>query len=190
MFARKGSDRQRHLVFHTLATIGTRLGGMRWINGVEVFAVSFSNPLQPLKEHAPSDIVDRLAHVVAFHHAFDVQILNDNGIIAFVVIQPVNRLCYEVKALAGNLIVLLCEGVSRFPIAFTVFLLPRQLTLQLGKFLFASFIETAVANLFAVRGDNKLFCPNVHTTSRFRDTRHRIRDFANDKAIPATCRLF
>ena len=102
MFAFKGSDRQRHLAFHALATIGTRLGGMRWINGVEVFAVSLSKPLQPFKEDTPRYVIYGLCHASIFGHTFDVKILNDNGIKNFVVIEPVSRLCYEVKTLAGN----------------------------------------------------------------------------------------
>ena len=43
---------------------------------------------------------------------------------------------------------------------------------------------------FAIRGRQKVVCADIHTTSGFRNTSQRIRHFANDKAIPATRRLF
>ena len=165
MFALKGSDRQRHLAFHALATIGAGLGREFGVNGVKMFAISFSNPLQPLKERAPSNIVDRLAHRLVFYHAFDVQILNDNGIVTFVVKEFVSRLCDKVKTLTGNLVVLLCEGILRFPPAFRIRLLTRKRALQVCQLLLSSLIEPPISDLFAVRSYHKGFCADIHTTS-------------------------
>ena len=102
----------------------------------------------------------------------------------------VSRLCYEAKALASNPIMVFRKGIACLPIPLTAFLLSCQLPLECCRFLFLCIPKAWVRNHITIRVGEKLFCPNVHTTSGLRNTGERIRDLANDKAIPAACRLF
>ena len=193
MVAVIGSGSQRHLTLFPLTTIGAGFRGVFRVGSVEVFAVSFGNPLAPAKEHAPRCVGYGLGQsliVFSLEHALDMQILNDNRIIPVVMKQSIGGLGNEVKTLACDNIMLLRESVFRLIVAFTASLPTRHDTLKIGKFLFRTLEKLTITNLFAIRGNDKRLCADIQTDSRHDLALRNVRHFTNDKAIPAPPRLF
>ena len=60
---------------------------------------------------------------------------------------------------------------------------PLKFTLRLA-------VKARIRYLLSIRSREKVLCANVNTDSRLRNTFYRVWHFADDKAIPATCRLF
>ena len=96
----------------------------------------------------------------------------------------------KIKTLTGNNIRLLCQGVLCFIPAFTSIRLARKVSLKFREFAFSRSVKVRVRDLFAIRSRQKIVCPDIHTTSGLGNTFQCVRHFANDKAIPATCRFF
>ena len=157
---------------------------------MEVFAITFSNPVAPVKEHTPSRVRDRLGKVSVLYHIARFKFLCDNRIKTFVVEKGVSRFCDEVKTLAGDNIRLFCQCVFRLIPSSALVLLARQVAVKFHEFVFRLAIKARVGYLLTIRSRQKVLYAYIHTTSRLRNTGHRIRHFANDKAIPAACRLF
>ena len=182
----------RQLQFHRRFLTAFRTGLTRMVRWhlMEVFTITFCHPVAPVKEHTPSRVRDRLSKVSVLYHVAWLEFLRNNGIKFFVVKKFVDGFGDKVKALARNNIRLFCQCVFRFIPPSTPILLARKVAVKFYEFAFRLSVKARVRNGVAIGIREKLLCPNVYTTSRLRDTRHRIRHFANDKAIPAACRLF
>ena len=157
---------------------------------MKMLADSLGNPLAPIKEHTPRGIGDRF-RMPTSHHTFYAYLLSNNGIITFVVVEIVSRLCYEVKAFTCDPIMVFRKGVACLRVASTAFLLTSQRLLQGCRFLFLCIPIARIRNGIAIGVGQKLFSPDIHTTSGLRDTRKPgNRHFTNDEGIPTARRLF
>ena len=157
---------------------------------MEMFAISLCYPFTPIKEHTPRRVRDGLGKIAILDHIRRFEFLGNNSIKSFVMEKFIDGLCDKVKALASNNIILFYQRVFRLIPAFTALLLSGKLSLKCSKFLFGRLVKTRVWYGVAIGVGKKVLCANVHTTSRLWNTWQGIRYFANDKAIPATCRLF
>ena len=165
----------------------TRL--MRW-HLMEMFAIALGNPMTPVKEHAPRCVRDGLGEVAVLYHVAWLEFLGNNGIKPSMVKKFGRRFRDKVKPLTGNDIVLLCQCVLRFIPPLAPIRLSRQGPVKFYEFAFSRSVKTRVGYLLTIRNRQKIVCPNVHATSRFRNTLQRVRHFTNNKAIPPAHRLF
>ena len=174
-----------------LTAFRTRLTRVVGWHLMEVFAIAFCDPVTPLKEHTPRRIRNGLGKMSVLYHVAWLEFLGDhNGIKSAVVKKFIRCFREKVKALTGNNIGLLRQCVLCLIPSSASVLFARQIPLKFRKFAFGSSVKTRIRCLFTLGSRQKIVCPNVHTTRRFRNTFRRIRHFANDKAIPAPRRLF
>ena len=180
-FTMEHTLRQLQFNFGFLATLRTGLAGIVGWHLMEVFAITFCHPVAPVKEHTPSRVRDRLGKVSVLYHIARFKFLCDNRIKPFVMEKGVSRFCDKVKALTGDNIRLLRQCVFRLIPSSALVLLARQVAVKLHEFVFRLAIKARVGYLLTIRSRQKVLYAYIHTTSRLRNTGHRIRHFANDK---------
>ncbi len=182
--------RQLQFNFGLLAALRTGLTRvMRW-HLMEVFAIALGNPVAPVKEHAPRRIGNRLGEVSVLDHIAGFKFLSNDRIEIFVVKKLVGGFCDKVKALTCNNICLFRQSVFRLIPASAPIRLARKVALKFHEFLFRLSIKARVGYLLTPRVRQIRLYSHIHTTSGCRNTRHRVRHFTHDEAIPPPRRLF
>ena len=173
-----------------LTAFGTRLAGMVGGHLMEMFAITFCDPMAPIKEHSPRGIRNRLGKVTVLYHIARFEFLGNHRIKTFVMEKVIDGFREKVKTLAGNNIGLFCQRIFRLIPAFALIRFAPKIAVKLDKFAFSTSIKAGVGFFLAFRSRQKIVCAYVHTTSGLRDTGERIRHFTNDKAIPTARRPF
>ena len=181
--------RQLHFCIQTLATIRACLTGIGGRHLMEMFTITFGYPAAPLEEHAPRRVRDGLCKMSVFHHVAWFEVFSNDCVDGLVMEKIVYCLCNEIQTLASNDVMQDCQGVFRFIPPVTSVTLPRQGTLKFCQLTFRLSIKAWIRDCFAIRGGEKVLRADIHTTSGFRHTRHRVWHINYDKSIPASSRL-
>ena len=129
--------RQLQFNFGFLATLRTGLAGIVWRHLMEVFTITFCDPVAPLKEHTPRRVRDGLGKVSVLYHVAWLEFLCNNSINPFVMEKGVSRFRDKVKTLAGDNIRLFCQCVFRLIPSLALILLARQVAVKFHEFAFS-----------------------------------------------------
>ena len=158
------TDRQ---ILGLLVYVPTDVAGLR---GREVSVYLHDLLVVPLRlvgehgnENAPARIGDELRKTMVFHHSFDVQVLDADGIIS-----PYKGYGALMQVVGTTVGYLLVKSGNFEPLVFkpsAAFLLSGQMPLCLCKFALVSLDVSVILESFSIRGDEQVLQAHIHAHS-------------------------